>query len=158
MRWSVRFANHLLRCAGACYDRYRPMDQASRIIARWTGVSGLIGEERIACAAWKRAVGKKIALRTRALKLVRNTLVIEVEDELWRRNLWSLRYQILRNLERAIGPEIVTDVELRIMPPRIGPQRAVEEPLVLEPLDEAENIQDPGLRRIYKAARRREIA
>jgi hypothetical protein len=135
------------------------MDQASRIIARWTGVSGLIGEERIACAAWKRAVGKKIALRTRALKLVRNTLVIEVEDELWRRNLWSLRYQILRNLEKAIGPEIVTDVELRIMPPRMGPQRALEEErLVLKPLDDAESIEDPGLRRIYKAARRREIA
>ena len=76
----------------------------------------------------------------------------------FRRNLWSLRYQILRNLEKAIGPEIVTDVELRIMPPRMGPQRAVEEPLVLEPLDDAESIQDPGLRRIYKAARRREIA
>ena len=139
------------------------MDQASRIIARWTGVSGLIGAEKIACAAWKRAVGKKIALRTRALKLVRNTLVIEVEDELWRRNLWSLRYQILRNLEKAIGPEIVTDVELRIMPPRMGPQRAFEEErLVLEPVvageDDAESIQDPGLRRIYKAARRREIA
>jgi hypothetical protein len=135
------------------------MDQASRIIARWTGASGLIGEERIACSAWKRAVGKKIAQRTRALKLVRTTLVIEVEDEVWRRNLWSLRYQILRNLEKAIGPEIVTDVELRIMPPRMGPQRALEAaPLVLEPVDDAESIEDPGLRRIYRAARRREIA
>jgi predicted nucleic acid-binding Zn ribbon protein len=133
------------------------MDQASRIIAGWTGVSGLIGEERIACGAWKRAVGKKVALRTRALKLVRNTLVVEVEDELWRRNLWSLRHQILRNLEKAIGPEIVTDIELRIMPPRMGPQRATEERLVLEP-DDAEGIADPGLRRIYKSARQREIA
>jgi hypothetical protein len=138
------------------------MDQASRIIARWAGVSGLIGEEKIACAAWKRAVGGKIAVRTRALKLVRNTLVVEVEDELWRKNLWSLRYQILRNLEKAIGPEIVTEVELRIMPPRMGPQRASDqgfgERLVLEPVDDAEGIADPGLRRIYKAARRREIA
>jgi hypothetical protein len=135
------------------------MDQASRIIARWTGVSDVIGHERIACAAWSKAVGKKIALRTRALKLVRTTLVVEVEDEMWRKNLWSLRYQILRNLEKAIGPEIVVAVELRVMPPRFGPQREVEPRLVLEvPLDEAESIADPGLRRIYKAARRRETA
>ncbi|HEX4277473.1 MAG TPA: DciA family protein [Bryobacteraceae bacterium] len=135
------------------------MDQASRIIARWTGVSDVITHERIACAAWKKAVGRKIALRTRALKLVRTTLVIEVEDELWRKNLWSLRYQILRNLEKAIGPEIVSAIELRVMPPRFGPQRESGEPLVLDiPLDEAETIADPGLRRIYKAARRRETA
>jgi Dna[CI] antecedent, DciA len=134
------------------------MDQASRIIARWTGISDVIDGERIACAAWKRAVGKKVALRTRALKLVRTTLVVEVEDELWRKNLWSLRYQILRNLEKAIGPEIVTQVELRVMPPRLGPMRAQAAAATGAVIDEAEAIADPGLRRIYKAARKREIA
>jgi predicted nucleic acid-binding Zn ribbon protein len=139
------------------YHRYRPMDQASRIIAQWTRVSDVISHERIACGAWKKAVGRKIALRTRALKLVRNTLVVEVEDETWRKNLWSLRYQILRNLEKALGPEIVTAVELRVMPPRFGPQR--EQGAALEvSLDDAESIVDPGLRRIYKAARQRETA
>jgi hypothetical protein len=131
------------------------MDQASRLIARWAGVSDVISHERIACGAWKKAVGSKIALRTRALKLVRTTLVVEVDDEIWRSNLWTLRYQILRNLEKAIGPEIVTAVELRVMPPRFGPQRETEARLSL---DEAESIADPGMRRIYKAARRREIA
>jgi hypothetical protein len=131
------------------------MDQASRIIAQWAAVSDVIGHERIACGAWKKAVGRKIALRTRALKLVRTTLVVEVEDETWRKNLWSLRYQILRNLEKALGPEIVTAVELRVMPPRFGPQREDRSALGA-PLDEAEGIVDPGLRRIYKAARRRE--
>jgi hypothetical protein len=135
------------------------MDQASRIIAQWTGVSDVISPERIACAAWSKAVGKKIALRTRAVKLVRTTLVVEVEDELWKKNLWSLRYQILRNLEKAIGPEIVAAVELRVMPARFGPKRESEPRLAFEvPLDEAEGIADPGLRRIYKAARRRETA
>jgi hypothetical protein len=139
------------------------MDQASRIIAQWTGVSDVITQERIACTAWKKAVGKNVALRTRALKLVRTTLVVEVEDELWRKNLWSLRCQILRNLEKVLGPDIVTDVELRIMPPRLGPRREAESRLVLAPpdcvsKDEASEIRDPGLRRIYKAARRRETA
>ena len=138
------------------------MDQASRIIAQWKGVSDVISPERIACGAWKKAVGKRIAERTRAVKLVRTTLVIEVEDDVWRRNLWGLRYQILRNLEKAIGPEIVTEVELRVMPLRREPQRDLGERLALVPtlipLDDAENISDPGLRRIYKAARRRETA
>src|SRR6266403_859826 len=100
------------------------MDQASRIIAQWTGVADVISPEQIACGAWKKAVGKRVALRTRALKLVRNTLVVEVEDEMWRKNLWSLRYQILRNLEKSVGPEIVNDLELRVMPLRREPQRA----------------------------------
>jgi predicted nucleic acid-binding Zn ribbon protein len=135
------------------------MDQASRIIAQWTGVSDVISHERIACATWKKAVGKKVALRTRALKLVRTTLVVEVEDEIWRKNLWSLRYQILRNLEKAIGPDIVTAIELRVMPPRFGPQREVAlAAATAAPLDEAESIEDPGLRRIYKAARARGAA
>jgi hypothetical protein len=134
------------------------MDQASRIIARWTGVSDVISPERIACGAWKKAVGKRIAERTRAVKLVRSTLVVEVEDDVWRKNLWGFRYQILRNLEKAIGPAIVTDVELRVMPPRREPQRDTGKSLVLTPVDDADTIGDPGLRRIYKAARRRETA
>jgi hypothetical protein len=133
------------------------MDQASRILAQWTDVSDVTSHERIACASWRKAVGPKVALRTRALKLVRTTLVVEVEDETWRKNLWGLRYQILRNLEKALGPEIVTAVELRVMPPRFGPHRE-DRSAPEASLDEAESIVDPGLRRIYKAARRRETA
>lgn len=140
------------------------MDQASRIIAQWPGVSDVISSEQIACGSWKRAVGKRVAAHTRALKLVRTTLVVEVEDELWQRNLWKLRYQVLRNLEKAIGPEIVSDLEFRIMPPRREPQRDTGERLALAPLnperddDEADGIADPGLRRIYRNARKRESA
>ncbi|HWE49568.1 MAG TPA: DUF721 domain-containing protein [Bryobacteraceae bacterium] len=134
------------------------MDQASRIIARWTGVSDVISPERIACGAWKRAVGKRIADHTHAAKLVRNTLVVEVEDDIWKKNLWGLRYQILRNLEKAVGPEIVHELELRVMPPRREPQRDTGDRLVLEPVDEADAIADPGLRRVYRSARRRETA
>ncbi len=130
------------------------MDPASRIIAK----SGIISEERIACGAWKKAVGRNVALRTRALKLVRTTLVVEVDDEIWKQNLRSLRYQIINNLAKAIGPEIVTEIEFRVMPPRVGPQRAGHLDRAETTADEAEAIADPGLRRIYKAARRRETA
>jgi hypothetical protein len=83
---------------------------------------------------------------------------VEVEDELWQRNLWKLRYQVLRSLEKAIGSEIVSDLEFRIMPQRREPQRDTGERLALAPLDEADAIADPGLRRVYRNSRRRETA
>jgi hypothetical protein len=84
---------------------------------------------------------------------------VEVDDDIWKKNLWGLRYQILRNLEKAVGPEIVHDLELRIMPMRLGPQRDNGERLVLSAtVDDADAIVDSGLRRIYKAARKRETA
>jgi hypothetical protein len=135
------------------------MDQASRIIARWDGASDVISPERIALGAWKKAVGKRLADRTRAVKLVRDRLVVEVEDEIWRKNLWSLRFQILKNLEKAIGPEIVADVEFRVMPPRREPSReSGPGSPALHQSDDAAAIEDPGLRRIYQRSRRRETA
>jgi hypothetical protein len=143
------------------------MNQASRILARSLlqqgglskdSVEGLISRETIACKAWKKAVGKRLAARTNAVKLVRDRLVVEVEDEIWRSNLWSLRYQILKNLEKCLGPEIVGDLEFRVMPPRREPQRAA--PVLATAadllLDDAAGIEDPGLRRNYRRARDRE--
>lgn len=135
------------------------MDQASRIIAQWSGASDVITPERIACGAWNKAVGKRLAARTRAVKLVRDRLVVEVEDEVWRRNLWGLRFQILRNLEKAVGNQIVADLEFRVMPPKREVQRETQSALPLaDAADEASSIADPGLRRIYRNARRRETA
>jgi len=112
----------------------------------------------LVCAAWKRAVGKKVAERTRATKLVRDKLVVEVEDWLWQRNLMGLSKQILKNLEKAVGPGIVADLEFRIMPIRRGPQVAAASMPAFELTDEADGITDPGLRRIYRRKRNKEIA
>jgi len=137
-----------------------PMIQASRIIARSllgaAGESDLISRESLACKAWKKAVGRSLAVHTKPIKLVRDCLVVEVEDEVWRNNLWGFRKQILKNLDGVIGPDIVLDLEFRIMPPRREPQRATE--LSLRPEDEASGISDPGLRRNYRRARARETA
>ena len=138
------------------------MDQASRIIAQWSSAPDLISGERIACGAWKRAVGKRLGERTRAVKLVRDKLVVEVEDEIWRKNLWGLRFHILKNLTRAIGPDIVRNLEFRVMPARREAQRENSPGLFADATsavhDDAQQIQDPGMRRIYRNARRRETA
>ncbi len=130
------------------------MDQAGRIIAGMKGSAAIASPERIACGAWKRAVGKRLAARTKPVKLVRDRLVIEVEDEIWRDSLWKLRFQILRNIEREIGPEIVSDLTFVVAPPRREPQReTAPTPALVQ--DEADSIADPGLRRVYRNSRRR---
>jgi hypothetical protein len=130
------------------------MDQAGRIIAGMKGAAAIATPERIACGAWKRAVGKRLAGRTKPVKLVRDRLVVEVEDEIWRDSLWKLRYQILRNIEREIGPEIVSDLTFVVAPARREPQRETSAVPALSQ-DEADSIADPGLRRIYRNSRRR---
>jgi hypothetical protein len=134
------------------------MQQASRFIASLGNLRESCDAGDIVCAAWKRAVGKKVAVHTRASKLVRNTLVVEVEDWLWQRNLMGLSRQILKNLEQAVGPNLVIDLEFRVMPPRRGPMVAAVSMPAFALQDEADGIADPGLRRIYRRRRNREIA
>src|SRR6185503_834125 len=132
------------------------MDQAGRIIAGMKGAAAIASPERIACGAWKRAVGKRLAGRTKPVKLVRDRLVVEVEDEIWRDSLWKLRYQILRNIEREIGPEIVSDLTFVVAPPRREPQRGTAAmPALLQNQDDSDATATPGLRRVYRNSRRR---
>jgi predicted nucleic acid-binding Zn ribbon protein len=142
------------------------MQRASQILGQISAASNkskaadpILDNEQIICAAWPRAVGRKIAQHTRAAKLVRNCLIVEVEDAMWQRNLFLLSRQIVANLESALGPGVVTFVEFRILPPRREPQRAAAaSKSATLPFDESDNIADPGLRRLYRADRLKELA
>ncbi|MGB9457581.1 MAG: DUF721 domain-containing protein [Bryobacteraceae bacterium] len=129
------------------------MERASKLIRGLRLPGGMITEGDLACAAWPQAVGKRIAAHTRAAKLVRRRLVVEVEDQIWQRQLFVLSYHIVRNLERQLGPDVVEDLEFRVVPRRREPQRAAQStPLTA---DEADSIADPVLRGLYKASRTR---
>ena len=132
------------------------MERAGRVL----GTLGLgrrgVTDEQMAISAWPVAVGKKIAARTSAIGLVRERLIIEVEDHVWQRQLFTLREQILRGLESAMGRRVVDQLEFRIAVPKRGPARA-EQRCDQNP-DEADAIRDPYLRLIYKAARRKASA
>ena len=80
--------------------------------------------ETRARAAWALAAGKKIARHTLAAALVRGTLVVEVEDFVWQKQLNTLRHFLLRNLKEILGEDVVTEIDFRPMPKRIQPQRA----------------------------------
>ena len=131
------------------------MERAGRLIAKWKKSRDCVTPEDLARAAWSAAVGRRIAAHATGLKLVRNRLVVMVEDEVWRQQLFSLRQQILRNLNEKLGPGIVEKLEFRIEPRRMPPateQRTRRKP-ALQQTDEADRIADPVLRAIYKKAR-----
>lgn len=134
------------------------MERASRIFGGLTAPQRPLTNEQIAVSAWPKAVGKRIAKYSRASKLVRTRLVVEVEDQTWQQNLYVMTHYVLKNVVRAIGPGIVEEIEFRVMPRRREPQRAMAATAALPLFDEADAIADPVLRSIYRESRRREIA
>jgi hypothetical protein len=129
------------------------MERASKLI-RGLRLSGeVITPEQLACAAWPQAVGKKIAGHTRAAKLVRTRLVVEVEDHTWQKQLFTLTPHILNNLEKTLGRGLVDDLEFRIVPRRREPELARAAMPAL--FDEADAISDPVMREIYKQSRKK---
>ena len=86
---------------------------------------------------------------------MRDRLVVEVEDAIWQRQLFTLRHQILHKIGKVIGSGVVEEVEFRVRVPRPAPRR---EERANRPYDEADGIEDPVLRRVYKFARKRASA
>lgn len=134
------------------------MERASRFIGKLTSGEGSIDLDDLARAAWPLAVGKKVAARTRAARMVRSRLIVEVEDPVWRKQLLALSGQILGNLERHLGKGMVEELEFRVIPRRRDAQRAEVAQPALAAFDEADQIADPVLRNIYKSARKRALA
>jgi predicted nucleic acid-binding Zn ribbon protein len=107
--------------------------------------------EARARAAWEPAAGKKIARHTLAAALVRNTLVVEVEDLVWQQQLYPLRHFLLRNLAEVLGEPLITDIDFRPMPPRRKPQRAS----TARPQDDSAAIGDPVMAMLYRQSKKR---
>jgi predicted nucleic acid-binding Zn ribbon protein len=126
------------------------MERAGRLIGKLK--LDVDDPELRARAAWKVAAGKKIAEHTRAVALVRGALVVEVEDQIWQRQLKTLSVFLLRNLEKALGESLVTDIDFRPMPRRREPQRAER---ARGSQDISEDVQDPVLNMLYQQSRKR---
>lgn len=130
------------------------MERAARLIAKSKPSNRILTEEEIARAAWPAAVGKAIAARSSRIRLVRSTLVVDVEDAIWQRQLHALSSQIVARLRKITGSETVRDLEFRIAIPRREPQRAESR----AEGDEAETISDPVLQRLYRLSRKRALS
>jgi predicted nucleic acid-binding Zn ribbon protein len=122
------------------------MERAGRLIGKLK--LDVDDPELRARAAWKVAAGKKIAEHTRASALVRGSLIVEVEDQIWQRQLKTLSGFLVRNLEKALGEALVTDIDFRPMPRRREPQKA-------ERAMGRESVVDPVLDMLYRQARKK---
>jgi Dna[CI] antecedent, DciA len=131
------------------------MERAGRLIGKMKVSPGVTDPETRAQAAWPVAAGKKIAEKTRPTNLVRGTLVVEVEDIVWQRQLNTLRHFLLRNLHKELGEALVTEIDFRPMPRRLAPQRAeTARPIA----GITEGIQDPVLGMLYRQSQKKETA
>ena len=131
------------------------MERAGKSLSKMK-LGGVVSSEELACAAWPVAVGERIARRAVAKSLVRDRLVVEVDDVIWQRQLFHLRHAIVKKLRETLGDPLVNEVEFRIAVPRRPPQPARSlNPL---PLDEADGIGDPVLRILYKQSRKKASA
>lgn len=135
------------------------MDRAGKLIRGLKLGAETLPPEDLVRAAWPHAVGARISAHTRPvslrqLEIGRHQLVIEVEDEIWRRQLETMMTQILSRLWEVAGRESVHSIEFRLGVPRRMPQRAGKS---RSTEDEAEGIEDPIMRRLYRVSRKRAV-
>jgi predicted nucleic acid-binding Zn ribbon protein len=130
------------------------MDRASRLLRRLALPPECIDTEALARAAWPQAVGKRIAARTRAVAYTDGCLTVEVFDPVWLPQLRTMYRQILPRLQAAAGPDSIKAIRFCQGAPRIEPQRAPSS----RAADEADTIEDPALRRLYRQSRTRSLA
>ncbi len=140
------------------------MERAARLFKNKSVSREIMSDEDVYRAAWPLAVGKAIARHTSHVKLVRDKLVVEVEDAIWQRQLHTLSWQILDRLRKFTGSAVVSDLEFRIGIPRRTVQRAesIENPAASvrseSHTDEAETILDPVLKKVYRLSRKKASA
>ncbi len=133
------------------------MERAGKTLSKLRSAEG-ISSEALARAAWPVAVGKRIANRAMAVGLVRDRLIVEVDDAIWQKQLFHLEGQILISLRKVIGDDLIRQLEFRIAIARRPPQMAGSAAAALESSDDADDIQDFVLRTVYKQARKKASA
>ena len=124
------------------------MQRAGSLIRKLKLPAGSDSPENRAKAAWKLAAGDKIERYTVAVSLVRGTLVVEVSDMIWQRNLYGFRYTLLGNLEEILGERLVTALDFRPMLQRRGPQVAE----TVRP----DGIADPVMSLLYSQSKKKQ--
>lgn len=130
------------------------MDKALRLLGKLK--NGVVSQEELARAAWRAAVGDRIEAHARFRELVRDRIVVEVDDLVWQKQMHTLERQILSKLERLLGRVVARQIEYRVAIPRKQPVVAETPTFELKLQDaEANKIGDVGLRRVYLRSKRR---
>ena len=67
-----------------------------------------------AVSDWPAVAGARIARHTRALSFRDGTLAVEVEGSAWMHELGFLKRELVRNLNRHLGADVVHDVRFTL--------------------------------------------
>ena len=113
--------------------------------------------EAAAMAAWKHAAGDGLKEHAVALKLENRTLTIAVADPIWKKQLTSMRGQLLYRVNTILGQPLVSALDFVIDPtrakPRVEQTEQQDEPLdnevPLELWSAANAIHDKELRKRF---------
>lgn len=129
------------------------MQRAARLLSKTKLKYAKLAPEDFAEAVWPAAVGKRLAMRTGPVKLYGQKLVVDVEDQIWQKQLATMSNQILFKLQSMTGPGMIEQLEFRVGAPRRGPQVALS---LFDTVDDrADGISDPIFRHLYLASRAR---
>ncbi len=134
------------------------MERAIKLLGQSKLAEQCLSGEKLAIAAWERAVGEKVARHAIPVNLVRGRLVIDVEDLVWRQQLFPMTSQIVSRLAKVTGREdLVTGLEFRVGARRRMPGRETVPVRGVAPREE-DRIADPILSRLYRASQKKESA
>lgn len=119
-------------------------------------VNDPIADEELVLSYWPSTVGAVIACRTRAVGVFGDKLFVEVTDSSWLSELQGLSWRISRQLNDAVGRRVLSDVRFRLAriqgkPPARATSASAENTACG---DEADEIRDPNLRRIFRVHRK----
>jgi hypothetical protein len=81
-------------------------------------------------------------------------LHVSVDDDVWLENLSTLAAQIVAQVNKVAGGEVVREIRFRVGVPKRPPVRAAE-PIPAAVADDPDGIRDPVLGRIYQASKKR---
>ena len=113
--------------------------------------------EAAAMAAWKYAAGDGLKEHAVPVKLEERTLTVSVADAIWKRQLHSMRGQLLFRVNSLLGQPVVGAIEFVIDPKLFANAGGQEEPdqevldneVPLELWSAANAIHDHDLRRTF---------
>lgn len=68
-------------------------------------------EENLTFAYWDSVVGKEIASHTNPEKIVMGTVMVKVDNDVWRNELAFFKHEIIKKLNDRIGKRIIQEIK-----------------------------------------------
>jgi predicted nucleic acid-binding Zn ribbon protein len=127
------------------------MQRAARVLQKVKLPAARLAPEELGEAVWPAVAGKRLASRTGPVRMYGRKMVVEVEDDVWKRQLSAMAGQLLIRLQQVAGPSLVDSLEFRVgLPKRRPPAMSLA---ITAAGDPADGITDPIFRHLYLASR-----